>query len=149
MALGKDDRNRLYIEIDSLAENIGLVRLAVAALAAQAAFSVADVEEIKVAVSEAISNSVLHGYRDRQGVIRIWATLSKDGMNVTVQDEGVGMADIEECRKAGARDDPERMGLGFMFMESLMDEVGVESSPGKGTTVKMFKRLDGTGAPRG
>ncbi|MGE5485213.1 MAG: anti-sigma F factor [Ignavibacteriales bacterium] len=149
MALEEENRNRLYMEVDSRAENIGLVRLAVATLAAQASFSVAEIEEMKVAVSEAVSNSILHGYPDRQGIIRVCATLSKQGIGISVRDEGVGMEDVEACRKSGGGGDPERMGLGFMFMQSLMDELEVESAPGEGTTVKMFKRLDTAASSRG
>ncbi len=149
MAVGKEKRNRLYLEIDSLAENIGLVRLAVATLAAQASFSVAEIEELKVAVSEAVSNSIMHGYGHDRGIVRVCATLFEGGIAVTVRDDGVGMEDVEACRKLGGRGDPERMGLGFMFMESLMDDIEVESRPGEGTSVNMVKRVGGAGSKRG
>lgn len=135
--------NRVYIEIDSRAENIGLVRLAIASLAATAHFSVADVEEIRVAVSEALSNCVLHAYPDGPGVIRVTADLGPGGLALSVADDGKGMEDIEQCRKAEGRDDPERLGLGFMFMESLMDSLEIESRPGRGTIVRMFKSVSG------
>ncbi|MGE5541799.1 MAG: anti-sigma F factor [Bacillota bacterium] len=149
MALEEENENRLYMEIEARAENIGLVRLAVATLAAQASFSVPDIEEVKVAVSEAVSNSILHGYQGRRGIIRVCATLSKQGIGISIQDEGVGMEDVGACRKSGGSGDPERLGLGFMFMQSLTDELEVESAPGRGTTVKMFKRFDTSASPRG
>ncbi|MCR4398403.1 MAG: anti-sigma F factor [Firmicutes bacterium] len=149
MASEADVRNRVHIEVDSVPENIGLVRLAVAGMAAHARFTLAEVEEIKVAVSEAVSNSVIHGYRDGRGVIKVTAVLEPGGMRVTVRDEGSGMADVEECRRARGGGDPERMGLGFMFMESLMDSLEVESSPGRGTTVRMFKAFTREAGPGG
>ncbi|NPV70901.1 MAG: anti-sigma F factor [Firmicutes bacterium] len=145
--------NRLYMEVDSVAANVGLVRVAVAALAAQAGFTISDVEEIKVAVSEAVSNSVLHGYGvpsgGASGVIRVTAILRTGSIAIVVEDDGKGMDDVERCMKGGAGDDPERMGLGFIFMKSLMDSVEVTSTPGRGTRVSMSKYVPGAEGGRG
>lgn len=132
--------NRMLLEITSLPENVGLVRIAVAAMAAYLDFTVPELEEIKVAVSEAVSNAVIHAYPDRAGTIRVMAEVAGEDFTVTVQDDGVGIADVEQARQPSFSTDPDRMGLGFVFMESFMDEVDVESRPGEGTRVRMRKR---------
>jgi len=143
--VGRD--NRIYMEVSALPENVGIVRMAVAALAAQAPFTVPDVEEIKVAVSEAVTNAIRHGYKAGPGRVRISAALDDAVLEVLVEDEGVGMEDVAEARRAAASgEDPERLGLGFTFMESLMDGVEVESAPGRGTRVRMWKAIPREGA---
>lgn len=135
-------QNRIVLEVASLPENIGLCRLAVAALAGNLGFSVSDIEEIKVAVSEAVTNAVVHGYGGRaDGVVRLESCTDSGGLYVAVEDWGCGIADVAQARTPAFTTDPERMGLGFVFMENFMDGVEVASSPGHGTRVVMRKAL--------
>lgn len=134
------DRNEIYIEFPSRPENVGLARVAVASLAAQLEFTLGEIEEIKVATSEAVSNAVIHAYRDKGGKVRITAAVDSTTLEVIVEDDGRGIEDVAQARQPSFSTDPERMGLGFVFMESFMDEVEVRSAPGEGTRVRMVKR---------
>lgn len=134
--------NRIVLRFLSIADNVGLARVAVAALAGQARFSLNDIEEIKVAVSEAVSNAIIHGYRGRQdGWVEVRCELDHQGITVAVEDWGIGIEDIAQARQPAYSEDPERMGLGFVFMESFMHGLAVESTPGKGTRVKMHRMM--------
>lgn len=134
--------NQFELRCPSLAENVGLCRVATATFAANAGFSVAEIEEIKVAVSEAVSNVVVHAYPGGEGTLTLRCEELPDGISITVRDEGVGIEDVERARQASYTTDPERMGLGFVFMESFSDEFAVESAPGRGTRVEMRKRRE-------
>lgn len=134
--------NKVEIRFLSIPDNVGLARVAIAALAGQAKFSINDIEEIKVAVSEAVSNAIIHGYEGRtDGWIELTGTLDKVGLTVSVQDWGIGIKDIAQAREPAYSQDPERMGLGFVFMESFMHGLSVESSPGTGTRVEMQRYM--------
>ena len=128
----------MVMEIASRTENIALVRVAVAIFAGELDFTLGELEEIKVAMSEVVSNAVRHGYAGGEGTVRVEAEITGPWLVVTVEDRGRGMADVEAARAAGS-DDPERMGMGFLFMESFMDRVTVESTPGEGTRVRLEK----------
>ncbi|MHB1610145.1 MAG: anti-sigma F factor [Sulfobacillus sp.] len=130
----------------SLAENVGLARVAVAAVASQIAFSLQDIDEIKVAVSEAVSNAIIHGYQGRpDGWVEIQCDLDRTGLTISIEDWGVGIRDIELARQPAYSEDPERMGLGFVFMESFMHGLSVESTPGQGTRVEMRRLVTVSG----
>jgi len=132
--------NRMRLELLSLPENVGIARLAVASFASQLDFTLGDLEEIKVAVSEAVSNAVIHGYGKELGQIVVTGVYEGDRLSISVEDAGRGIADIELARQPSYTTDPERMGLGFVFIESFMDEVKIESEPGRGTKVMMVKQ---------
>lgn len=134
------DSNYMLLELLSLPANVGVARVAVASFAAQLDFTWAELEELKVAVSEAVTNAVAHAYRDQPGPVRVRVELKGGSLALEVEDEGVGIPDVAQARQASFTTDPERMGLGFTFMESFMDEVEVWSEPGKGTRVRMVKR---------
>jgi stage II sporulation protein AB (anti-sigma F factor) len=135
--------NRFRLAFLSRPENVGLARLAVAALAGQAAFTVNDLEEIKVAVSEAVSNAIVHGYAGRpDGWVEIEAWCDGERLGISVADHGVGIADVEAARRPAHSTDPERLGLGFLFMETFMDRLEVESRLGAGTRVLMEKAVN-------
>ncbi|MDN5348307.1 MAG: hypothetical protein PWP65_1871 [Clostridia bacterium] len=135
-------KNSMSLEFLSLPENVGLARVAVAAFVAQVDLTLNDLEEIKVAVSEAVSNAIIHGYKDNpQGIVRVKATRFNGTLEIIVEDEGAGIADITQAMQPAYSTDPERMGLGFSFMQSFMDEVEVVSEPGQGTRVIMRKNL--------
>lgn len=130
----------MRLEVSSLPDNVGVARVAIASFASQLDFTLSEIDEIKVAVSEAVTNAVIHGYRDRPGLIRITAMAREDKLEITVEDEGSGIPDVETARQPSFSTDPDRMGLGFVFMESFMDELEVASRPGEGTRVRMVKR---------
>ncbi|MEW8977554.1 MAG: anti-sigma F factor [Symbiobacterium sp.] len=134
-------RNRVIVELAAIPENVGVARLMAAMVAAQGEFTVAEVDEVKLAVSEAVTNAIVHGYRGDAGqMVRLEATLSDGVLEIVVADRGRGIEDVELARQAAVTSDPERMGLGFCFMEAHMDEVRVESEVGRGTRVTMTKR---------
>ncbi len=139
-------KNEMRLTLACVPSNIAVARIAVATFAASQGFSVAEIEEIKVAVSEAVSNSVLHAYPDGEGevTVRAAAGQGESGLGelvVEVVDVGVGIPDIAKAKEPGYSTIPEHMGLGFSFMESFMDSLFLESAPGKGTLVRMVKRL--------
>lgn len=125
----------------SLSENVGIARVTAAAFAAQLDFTINEIEEIKVAVSEAVSNSVIHGYGDESGEVEVVMNLYDNMVEYIIRDNGRGIEDIEQARQPSYSSDPERMGLGFVFMESFMDELKIESEVSKGTTVRMVKKV--------
>ncbi len=132
--------NRAVLEMPSHPENVSLARLVVAQMAAAMHFTLTDIEEVKVAVSEAVTNAVVHGYAGGPGIVRVEVTAAHGGLEVIVCDQGRGIANLDLARQPAYSTDPERMGLGFLFMENFMDDVEVESAPGLGTRVLMRKR---------
>lgn len=132
--------NRVKMEMSSRSENIAFARVAVAAFAAQLEFTLAEIEEIKVAISEAVSNCVIHGYGGRPDET-VYITLEIDGeqLKLEVEDFGVGIEDIEAAMQPAFSTGEERMGLGLVFINSFMNEMELISEPGKGTLVRMVK----------
>jgi stage II sporulation protein AB (anti-sigma F factor) len=134
--------NRMSLEFLSCSENVGLARVAVAAFASGADFNLNDLEEIKVAVSEAVSNAIIHGYEGAlTGTVRLAASLSDEALEIVIEDAGKGIPDLEQAMLPGTGSDPERLGLGFVFMRSFMDDVDVWTEVGRGTRVKLLKSL--------
>ena len=132
--------NFMSMEFLSVPENVGLSRVVVASFAAQLDMTLNDMEEMKVATSEAVSNCIIHGYNNQPiGKVFLAVTLFENRLEILVTDDGIGIEDIEQAMEPAFSTDPERMGLGFVFMKSFMDEVEVESEIGKGTTVKLVK----------
>lgn len=134
--------NQMRIEFLSIPANVAFARVTVAAFASQLDFTLADLEEIKVAVSEAVGNSIIHGYEhvpDR--FVRVYAALTMDTLEIRVEDDGRGIEDIERALQPAFSTDAERLGLGFVFMQSFMENFQVESTPGRGTTVIMSKSV--------
>lgn len=128
--------NHARLEMAGQAENVGLARLVAAAFAAQMEFSLSEIEEIKMAVAEAVNNAIIHGYRGGGG--RVWLTLEQKEkrLRIVVEDEGVGFGGDDGQEKQ------EGEGLGLMFMRSFMDEVHIESGPEKGCRVIMLLWAD-------
>jgi len=134
--------NQLTIEFSSLPENVSFARVAVAAFASQLEFTLNDLEEIKVMVSEAVGNSIIHGYNNSTGkTVKIFASLSGQVLTLSVQDTGQGIGDVKRAMEAGYSTDPERMGLGFVFMQSFAEDMDVKSALGEGTTVTLTRRV--------
>ncbi len=134
-------KNQIKFSFMSLPENVPLARVIVAAFAAQLDFTLEDLEDIKVATSEAVSNCIIHGYENNPDqIINITCTIYDNVLEINVMDEGKGIADISKALEPAFSTDPERMGLGFTFMHSFMDKVKVQSVIGKGTKVTMYKQ---------
>jgi stage II sporulation protein AB (anti-sigma F factor) len=132
--------NSLELRFPSIADNVGVSRVAVAAFAAQLDFTVPEIEELRVALSEAVSNAVIHAYAAERGIVEVRCELRDNTLTLVVRDRGCGIDDLEAARKPSYSSDPERMGLGFAFMDSFMDALEIESSAGEGTTVTMTKK---------
>ncbi|MBE5787909.1 MAG: anti-sigma F factor [Clostridiales bacterium] len=137
-------RNQMKLEFLSVPENEGFARVAVSAFAVQMDPTLEVLADIKTAVSEAVTNAIVHGYGDGMGMVEISAKLDDNGiMEIAVSDQGRGIADIEKAMEPFFTTQPEkeRSGMGFSVMQTFMDAVMVESEMGKGTTVRMEKRL--------
>lgn len=135
--------NTATIEFLSRSANEGFARTAAACFAAQLDPTLEEVNDIKTAVSEAVTNAVVHAYPDRLGKVKLRLRLFEDHtLEVTVQDWGVGIADVQQARTPlFTTGNGERAGMGFTIMESFMDNLKVRSKPGKGTVVTMRRRI--------
>lgn len=138
-----EDTNEMALEFDSRSQNEGFVRVAVAAFATQLNPTLEEVADLKTAVSEAVTNVVIHAYREKTGKVRIECSVREKEMTVIVIDYGVGIENIEKAMEPlyTTRPELDRSGMGFAFMEAFMDELEVESQPGQGTTVRMKKKF--------
>lgn len=134
--------NQMKFEFISIPANVAFARVTVAAFASQLDFTLVDLEEIKTVVSEAVSNSIIHGYENAPDrFVRVYAALTVDTLEIRVEDDGVGIEDINRALRPAFSTDVERLGLGFVFMQSFMDSFQVDSAPGHGTMVMMSKRV--------
>lgn len=133
--------NQMTVEFDSVSKNESFARVVVAAFVTRLNPTLEEIADIKTAVSEAVTNSIIHGYENKDGRIRIETHIVEDTVTVIVKDYGIGIADIEKAMEPMYTSKPEleRSGMGFAFMEAFMDELFVESVPGVGTTVTMRK----------
>lgn len=138
--------NRIRIEFDAISENEGLARVCVAAFAARLDPTLEEINDIKTAVSEAVTNSVIHGYNENGGQIIVEATIEGRELEVSISDHGKGIENVERAMEPfyTTGSEKERSGMGFTFMEVFMDELTVQSEPGAGTVVKMKKRIGET-----
>ena len=137
--------NEMKLRLPSLSANEGMARAAVAAFCAQLDPSACELADIKCAVSEAVTNCIVHGYRDRVGEIYITVRLHEDGtVRIEIRDKGCGIPDVNVARQPLYTTDAagERSGMGFTVMESFTDGMRVNSKPGKGTTVTLFRVLE-------
>lgn len=141
-------KNQMKLVFLGLPENVALARVAVAAFAAQTEMTLEDLEEIKVATSEAVSNSIIHGYdNDPNKSVTVIATITESTLEISVEDEGRGIPDVAQAMQPAYSTDPERMGLGFVFMQSFMDQVEVQSEVNKGTKVLLLKNIAPVAVP--
>ena len=133
--------NHIVLEVESRSCNEGLARIAVAAFCTQLNPTLEEVADVKTAVSEAITNCIVHAYEKETDIIRIQCWRRKKELIVAVEDKGKGMEDVKKAMEPLFTTMPQqdRCGMGFAFMEAFMDEVQVESALGKGTTVTMKK----------
>ena len=136
--------NEMKLVLPSLSVNEGIARAAVAAFCAQMDPRATEIADIKCAVSEAVTNCIVHGYRNTIGTIYITVKLCRDRIvRIDIRDKGCGIEDVTQARQPLYTTDAEneRSGMGFTVMESFCDKVRVYSKCGKGTTVTLFKRL--------
>ena len=140
-------RNEMCMEFDAKSVNEGFARVAVAAFMSYVNPTMEELADVKTAVSEAVTNAVIHGYENREGKIKIHCLMEGDLLCVDIEDEGVGIENVERAMEPlfTTKPEMERSGMGFSFMEAFMDELEVESVPGEGTTIHMKKKL-GTSA---
>lgn len=137
--------NELKMTIDSKSINEGFSRVAVSAFIACLDPNIEELTDIKTAVSEAVTNAVVHGYREKEGKIYITVSIFQKGIvKIKIRDKGVGIENIEQAMQPlFTTSSGERAGLGFAVMESFMDKVRVISAPDKGTTVTLEKKIKG------
>ena len=154
MAASEPAKNHVRLVMAAVVDNVALARVTAAAFATQLDFTLEEIEDIRVAVSEAVTNAVIHAYGGRAGGADAAASgtspvsgtvnidLAHDGetLTITVSDHGRGIPDVALARRPAFTTDPERMGLGFAIMESFCDRLDVVSEVGRGTTVTMIKR---------
>ena len=131
--------NQAHLTIDAKSKNVGLARLTVATFASELDFNLNEIEEIKVAVSEAVTNSIIHGYPDREDKVDIDMKVKDDELIIVVTDYGVGIKDIEAVLKPSYTTKDQHMGLGLAFIDSFMDDFNLESELNGGTIVTMKK----------
>ena len=138
--------NEMHLQIESRSCNENFARVAVAAFATQLDPTLEEISEIKTAVSEAVTNSIVHGYQDKIGIIYITAKIFEDKrLQVIIRDKGRGIADIEQAREPlfTTSTSGERSGMGFTIMETFSDGIRVTSKVGRGTRVWMEKKIFG------
>ena len=137
--------NKISIELMSKSENEGFARVAVAAFVSQLDPTVEELTDVKTAVSEAVTNSIIHGYENKkEGIIRIEASITGNEISISVEDYGKGIKDIKQAMEPLYTSKPEleRSGMGFTVMETFMDNLEVISEYGKGTKVVMNKKFN-------
>lgn len=135
--------NEMKIEFISNPNNEALARISVASFVANLDPTIEEISDIKTAVSEAVTNSIIHGYENTKGIVTIKARIIHNTIEIEVIDNGKGIADIVKAKQALYTTKPEleRSGMGFTIMESFMDEMQVKSTVGEGTTVIMKKTI--------
>lgn len=136
-------QNYMTLEFPSRSSNEGFARAAVACFAAQMDPTLEEIGDIKTAVSEAVTNSIVHAYPDSYGIITLRCRILKDNtLDIVIKDRGVGIEDLEQAKRPMfTTGGSERSGMGFTIMESFMSYFHVSSIPGKGTTVHMRRKL--------
>lgn len=136
-------KNKMHLEFDSKSENERFARVTAAAFATQLNPIMEEISDIKTAVSEAVTNAIVHGYDGGEGTVYLDAEIQNRTLKIMIKDTGVGIEDIDKAMEPlyTTKPDEERAGMGFMFMEAFMDDLEVQSELGKGTTVIMKKTI--------
>ena len=138
-----ENSNEMTIIFDSRPENEGLARIAAAAFCTQLNPTLEEVSDLKTAVSEAVTNCIIHGYQGEVHKIRMKCVRKERTIYLDIEDDGIGIENVEKAMEPlyTTRADQDRSGMGFTFMEAFMDEVKVTSQVGKGTCVHMSKKI--------
>ncbi len=135
--------NEITFIFDSCSENESLARTVIAAFIARLDPTLGELSDVKTAVSEAVTNAVIHGYEGKEGKITIHSRIEGNTVRIEVSDRGVGIPDVTRAMEPlyTSKPEMERSGMGFAFMEAFMDDLEVVSTEGEGTTVKMRKTI--------
>jgi len=135
------EKNYMKLEFLSKSNNESFARVVVAAFASQLDPTIEELSDIKTAVSEAVTNAIIHGYEYNEGIVIIEGIIEKNKIEIIVKDKGKGIDDVDRAMEPfyTSRPELERSGMGFTVMETFMDDLSVESHPGYGTVVKMVK----------
>ena len=135
--------NKMKLEFINESCNEKFARMTAVSFAACLDPTVEEIAEIKTAISEAVTNAIVHGYENTKGVVTLSGSIHNNTITFTVHDDGCGIEDIKKAREPlyTGKSESERSGMGFSIMECFMDDVKVESTPGEGTTVTMIKEI--------
>lgn len=135
--------NEMKLEFLSKSCNEAFARIAVAAFASQLDPTIEEIADIKTAVSEAVTNSIIHGYENKEGIIKLHCMLKENSIIIEVSDTGIGIEDINIAKEPLYTSKPnlERSGMGFTIMQSFMDELNIESVINLGTKITMRKEI--------
>lgn len=138
--------NEMLLEFNSISKNESFARTVVAAFVTQLNPTLEEISDVKTAVSEAVTNSIIHGYEEQDGKITIQTALEDNQVTIIIKDEGKGIGDIKKAMEPLYTTKPEleRSGMGFSFMEAFMDELHVESKVNEGTIITMRKVIGKT-----
>ncbi len=136
-------KNEMKIEFLSKSANEAFARIAVASFASQLDPTIEEIADIKTAVSEAVTNSIIHGYSNGDGIVKVKAKLYENEIEIEVSDTGSGIENVKEAREPlyTTKGNLERSGMGFTIMENFMDDLSVESIVGLGTKIVMTKKI--------
>lgn len=138
-----NNSNEMVVEFKSIGQNEGFARMVVAAFVSSTNPTLEELSDIKTAVSEAVTNSIIHGYENTDGMIRIKTVVDDRKIYIEIIDKGQGIKDVARAMEPMFTTKPEqdRSGMGFSFMEAFMDKLQVESAVGEGTVIKMWKEI--------
>ncbi len=138
-----DLNNEMKLEFISKSNNEAFARITVAAFVAQLDPTIEELADIKTAVSEAVTNAIIHGYEDKKGIVKIKCQIIEDNVIIEIADNGKGIENVELAKQPLFTTKPnlERSGMGFTIMESFMDELSIESIIGLGTKITMKKKI--------
>lgn len=136
--------NKVSLIIDANSKNEAFARVSVASFATQLDPTLEEINDIKMAVSEAVTNCIIHGYEEKQGQIFINLFIKGDELHIEIEDKGKGIENLEKALEPMYTSKPhmERSGMGFTVMEAFMDEFSVISNLGEGTKIYMIKKID-------
>lgn len=139
--------NEMEVNFLSVPENEAFARVVIAAFAVQLSPTVAEIADVKTAVSEAVTNAIVHGYEGTRGTVTMRAIIDGATLSIEILDRGRGIPNVEQAMEPFFTTHPEqeRSGMGFAVMQTFMDEVDVQSTPGSGTSVRMRKRIRAEG----
>ena len=137
------NRNEMKIIFDARSVNESFARMAVTAFVAELNPTLDEIADIKTAVSEAVTNAIIHGYQSPEQKVEVLCKICGQEVEITVSDKGIGICDVKKAMEPFYTTKPEleRSGMGFAFMEAFMDKLEVESAPGQGTSVHMTKKI--------
>ena len=137
------NRNEMKIIFDARSVNESFARMAVTAFVAELNPTLDEIADIKTAVSEAVTNAIIHGYQTPEQKVEVLCKICGQEVEITVSDKGIGICDVKKAMEPFYTTKPEleRSGMGFSFMEAFIDRLEVESAPGQGTSVHMTKKI--------